>query len=281
MIARLVCLLLALCAVVRPAQAAMRVVALSPHLAELVCAAGACDQLVGVVKHSDYPEQVRAVPQVGDAHAANPEAILALKPDVILSWDGGTPVRTVELLERVKLRVVPIRVRSLEEVGDALLKIGALLGTQGIARAERDRYLGRIAELRARYAHAAPIDVLYQIEPDPIFTINGDSPISEGLAVCGARNLFADIERLAGPVGREEILARNPGAIVFGRQDDVEGIRRGWARFPHLRAVRANNVVAIDADKLERAAPRMAEGIGELCVALDAARARLAASENK
>lgn len=264
---------LALCAVL-PAQAA-RIIALSPHLAELVCAVGACDELVGVVKHSDYPEHVRSVPVIGDAHAVNAEAVLASKPDLILSWDGGTPVRTLAQLERLKLRVEPIRVRSLDDVGLALLRVGALLGREDAACAEQSRFSERIAALRKRYAGASRIDVLYQIEPDPIFTINRDSPISEALAVCGARNLFADIEHLAGPVGREAILARNPGAIVFGKQDDVDGIRRGWARFPNMRAVRANNVVAIDADKLERAAPRMAEGISEMCEVLDAARVRL------
>lgn len=273
MIGRIGMAVLALCLAL-PAQAG-RVIALSPHLAELVCAAGACDQLVGVVRHSDYPESVRALPVIGDAHAANVEAVLALKPDLILSWDGGTPARTVQQLERFKLRVVPIRVNTLDDVGLALLRIGALLGTEDAACAEQARYLERIAALRERYANATPLSVLYQIEPDPIFTINRDSPISEALAVCGARNLFADIEHLAGPVGREAVLARDPGAIVFGQQDDVDGIRRGWGRFPGMRVMRANTLIPIDADKLERAAPRMAEGIAELCEALDGARARL------
>ena len=273
MTGRLAIAVVALCLAL-PVQAA-RVIALSPHLAELVCAAGACDQLVGVVKYSDYPEHVRSVPVIGDAHAANVEAVLALKPDLILSWDGGTPARTVQQLERFKLRVVPIRVKTLDDVGLALLRIGALLGTEDAACAEQSRYLERIAALRKRYANAAPISVLYQIEPDPIFTINRDSPISEALGVCGASNLFADIEHLAGPVGRESVLARDPGAIVFGQQDDVAGIQRGWARFPGMRAVRASNLVPVNADKLERAAPRMAEGIAELCEALDAARGRL------
>jgi len=181
----------------------------------------------------------------------------------------------VQQLERFKLRVVPIRVNTLDDVGLALLRIGALAGTEDAACAEQARYLERIDTLRKRYANAAPISVLYQIEPDPIFTINRDSPISEALGVCGARNLFADIAHLAGPVGREAVLARDPGAIVFGRQDDIDGIRRGWARFPGMRAVRADNLIPINADKVERAAPRMAEGIAELCEALDAARGRL------
>lgn len=267
--------LVLLCAAL-PAQAA-RVVALSPHLAELACAAGGCEQLVGVVKHSNYPESVRALPQVGDAHAVNLEALLALKPDLILSWDGGTPAATVARLTALKLRVEPIRVRSLADIGLALLRVGALLGSEDASCAAEAQFSAQIAALRARYAQATPIGVMYQLEPEPVFTVNRDSPISEAMAVCGAHNIFADYRQLAGPVGREAVIAADPGAIVFGQQDDVEGIRRGWLRFAGLRAVRARNLIAVDADQLARATPRMAQGTAQLCEALDAARARLAA----
>lgn len=272
---RLALLLALLLVGARPVQAA-RVVALAPHLAELTCAAGACDQLVGVVKHSDYPDAVRAVRQVGDAHAVSIEAVLALKPDVILVWEGGTPTQTVARLERLKLRVESIRVRSLEDVGLALLRIGALLGTEDAACSAEGTFRTAIDALRQRYANASPIDVMYQLEPEPVFTVNRHSPISEAMALCGARNVFADYTHLAGPVGREAVLAADPGAILFGKQDDVPGIRRGWLRFPQMRAVRADNLIAVDADQLARATPRMAQGTAQLCEALDAARARLA-----
>lgn len=268
--------LLALMLLLPGAAQAGRVVTLAPHLAELVCAAGACAQLVGVVKYSDYPAEVLARPQIGDAHAVNVEAVLALKPDLVLSWDGGTPEQIVAQLRRVGLRVEAVRVRSLDDVGLALLRVGALLGTEDASCAAEHAFRDRIAALRARYANAAALNAMYQIEVEPIFTVNGDSPISEALALCGARNIFSDYKRLAGPVGRESVIAANPDAIVFGRRDGGAAIRASWQAFPAMRAVRANNLIEIDADKLARATPRMAEGAAELCEALDGARARLA-----
>lgn len=258
-----------------PAQAA-RVVTLSPHLAELVCAAGACEQLVGVVKHSDYPASVKNLAQVGDAVAVNAEAVLGLQPDLILAWDGGTPERIVEQLRRLNLPIQMIRVRTLEEVGLALLRVGALLGTEDAACAAEIDFRTRILALRQRYANAPSIRVMYQLDPDPVFTVNRHSPISEAIQLCGASNVFADYTQLAGPVGREAVLAIDPDAIVFGVQDDVDGIRAGWLRFSHLRAVRADNLIAVDSNTLARATPRMAEGAEALCTALDKARARLA-----
>lgn len=253
-----------------------RVVTLAPHLAELVCAAGACAQLVGVVKHSDYPADVRQRVQIGDAFAVNVEAVLALKPDLVLSWEGGTPEQTVARLRRVGLRVESVRVRSLEEVGLAVLRVGALLGTEDAACEAEHRFRDQISALRQRYAGASPIRAMYQIEAEPIFTVNGDSPISEAFALCGASNIFADYKRLAGPVGRESVLAADPDVIVFDRREGGPAIRASWQRFPSLRAVRAGNLVEVDVDTLARATPRMAEGTAALCQALDAARARLA-----
>lgn len=251
------------------------VVTLSPHLAELVCAAGACAQLQGVVKYSDYPAEVLTRAQIGDAFAVNVEAVLALKPDLVLSWDGGTPEQTVATLRRLGLRVEAIRVRTFDDVGFALLRIGALLGTEDAACVAELAFRERISALRARYANAPAISAMYQIEADPVFTVNGDSPISEAFALCGALNIFANLKHLAGPVGRESVLAADPGAIVFSRRDGGAAVRASWLRFPAMRAVRANNLIAVDADKLARATPRMAEGAAELCEALDRARARL------
>src|ERR1044071_9701260 len=73
-----------------PGVAAERVRTLSPHLAELVCAAGACDRLAGVVAYSDYPPQVAKLPHVGDAFNLNLEQLAALQPDLVISWDGGS-----------------------------------------------------------------------------------------------------------------------------------------------------------------------------------------------
>lgn len=266
---------LALLVLALPAQAA-RVITLAPHLAELVCAAGACEQLVGVVKYSDYPERVKTLPQVGDAVAVNAEAVLALRPDLILAWDGGTPLRIIEQLRRLGLPVRLIRVQTLEQVGLALLRVGALLGTEDAACAAERDFRQRILALRQRYAKAPPIRVMFQLEPEPIFTVNRRSPISEAIQLCGATNVFADYTQLAGPVSREAVLATDPDAIVFGLQDSVDQIRAGWTRFASLRAVRARNLIAVDADTLARATPRMADGAEGLCTALDAARARLA-----
>lgn len=256
------------------AQAA-RVVAIAPHLTELVCAAGACEQLVGRVEYSDYPAPVLKLPSVGDAFSLNAEALLALNPDLVVTWENGTPAATIAQLDRLGIRTLPIGIRKLADIESALLAIGTQLGTSATAKREAARFHQRIAALGTQYKDTAKLRVFYQIESDPIFTINRDSPISEAIALCGGVNVFADLPLLAGALGREAVLARDPDVVVWGRQDHSAGIEAFWKRWPDAKATSAGNLYPVDADTLTRATPRMADGIAELCGVMDQARRKL------
>ena len=84
-----------------PEGPAVRIVTLSPHLSELVFAAGAGRQLVGAVEYSDHPAAARQVPRVGDAFRVDLEAIATLRPDLILGWPSGNS-RPVDGLRSVR-----------------------------------------------------------------------------------------------------------------------------------------------------------------------------------
>jgi iron complex transport system substrate-binding protein len=253
-------------------------VALSPHLAELACAAGGCGKLVGVVAWSDFPERVKQLPQVGDAWAVSPERVLGLAPDLVLAWDGGTPRETIERLRGLGLRVEAMAIRRLDEVPGALRAIGGWLGTAPAAERAAADYAGRLRQLRERHAGAAPLRVLYQIEASPPYSVNRDSPISEAIALCGGVNLFADLPALAAPVDREAILARDPQVVLYTKQDDVAAIRAFWARMPPVSASRAAALYALDGNLLDRATPRLLDGVEQLCAALSDARAKFRAT---
>ena len=71
--------------VVRLAKPAKRIVSLAPHNTENLFTAGAGAQIVGTVDHSDYPQQALDIPRVGNYKQVNIEAILGLKPDLIIA----------------------------------------------------------------------------------------------------------------------------------------------------------------------------------------------------
>ena len=98
-------------AVLRRDLPAQRVIALAPHLTELVFAAGAGDRLVARVRDSDFPPEARAVVEVGDAAGLDFERIVALQPDLVLAWGSGNRRVDVQRLERLGLAVVVLEPR--------------------------------------------------------------------------------------------------------------------------------------------------------------------------
>lgn len=258
------------------AAAADRVVALAPHLAELTCAVGACERLVGVVAYTDAPPHAAALPQVGDAFSVNLEALLRLQPDLVLAWDGGTAPATVERLRGLGLRVETVAIRDLDGIGDALAQAGTYIGATAAAQAV-DAFRRRLDDLRARYRDRARLRAFYQTETAPAFSVNRRSPIHEALALCGADNVFADLPALAAAVGRESVIAARPDVVVHSQQEDLAAIADYWARMPQMPPSDPRRRVVVDGNTLTRQSPRMLDGVEQLCEGLDRVRALSAA----
>ena len=82
-------------------QPAERLITLSPHLAELVFAAGAGDTLLATVEFSTYPDAAAALPRVGDAFRLDLESIVTLDPDLVIAWaSGNTAARSPSTTRR-------------------------------------------------------------------------------------------------------------------------------------------------------------------------------------
>ncbi len=273
----LLCGLLVLPAHAAAPGPAQRIATLAPHLAELVCAAGGCERLVAVSRHSNYPASVTRLPQLGDAWSVNLEAVLAQRPDLVIAWADGTPPDRVARLQKLGLRVVWLRANTLDSVAAALETVGGWLGTAEVAGKAADDYRQRLAALRAEHRQQPPIRAVYQIETAPAYTINGISPISEMMALCGGVNVFAGLPTLSAVIGQEAMLAAAPDVVLYGSEENAAAIHAYWARMGTTPAARAGNLYAIDPDLLGRASPRMLDGVVAVCAAFDQARSRLAA----
>lgn len=253
------------------APPAERIVSLAPHLTELAYSAGAGDRLAGADAYSDFPPAARRLPRVGDAFQVDYERLLALRPDLVLVWDTGTPETVIERLAGLHLRVERVRTSRLEDVAGAMLRIGELAGTSARARQAAEEYSRELAALRAQHDGRRPLRVFYQISEKPLYTVNGSHLISQMIALCGGQNVFDDLDQLAPAVSLEAVLARDPEAIITadGAQGDPLSV---WRRWPHLRAVERGNLYTVHADQVARATPRLIDGVRELCAVIDDAR---------
>lgn len=254
------------------AQPAQRIVSLAPHLTELLFAAGAGAQLVGVGAYSDYPEAARALPRVGDAVLLDLERIVALKPDLIVVWRDGNAPQQLQRLAALGVPVYASRLATLPDIAATLRRLGTLAGSEAAAQARAAAFEAELAALRARYAGRRELRVFYQIWHQPLLTVNGAHLISQSLQLCGARNVFAGLAALTPAVSAEAVLAADPEVIVTGRvaADGADRLE-SWRR---LRATQRKPLLTVDADTLHRSSDRIVAGVRELCEKLDAVRAR-------
>jgi len=257
-----------------PAETPPRIVSLSPHITELLFAAGAGDRIVGVDDLSDYPPAAAAIAHVGEVSALDIEALLKLKPTLVLVWESGTPERRRAELERLNLRLYVTEQRHLDDIGASLIEFGHLAGTAATAEAAARQYREDLQRLRARYAARPKLSVFYQVWDRPLYTLSGKQVLSEVLDVCGGENIFSDLSVLAPAVDREAVLARNPDVIIIGASG-ADGARqvRDWDRFPALNAVKAHRVYNVDPSLTGRMSPRILDGVQAICGLLDQARA--------
>ena len=256
---------------VRLEAAARRVVTLAPFLTEIAYEVGAGARLVAVSEHSDWPPAARALPQVGNAFTFSLERIAALHPDLVLVWKDSVRTGDIARLEGLGARVFVVEARTLEDVPRALESVARLTGGDA-ADAVRD-YRAKLDRLRAAHAGLAPMPVLLEIWHQPLTTVGGRHFMNEALATCGARNAFDDLPGVAPVVPWEEVYRRDPRAIVAVS----EGVTRdefvaSWRARPTLSAVKSGRLVFVAPDRLQRQSARLADGVGELCAALDRVR---------
>ena len=257
------------------AAPAQRVVSLAPDLSELIYDVGAGDTLKGAVEYSDYPAAAKQVPRVGDAFHVDLEKLVALKPDLVLVWQGGTPQALIEKLRGLKLTVLSLGTHELPDIASNLQTLGIATGHADAAELAAQDYRTRLGALRRSYADKPPLKVFYEISAKPLFTVGGAQSISRLIEVCGGRNVFADLSELAPAVSLEAALARDPQVIVTGDgegEGDVDQRFKDWQRWPNLAAVKQGNFVTLNDDWVSRSTPRLLDAGKQLCESLEKLR---------
>ena len=254
------------------AQPARRIVSLAPNATELLYAVGAGAQLVGVVASSDWPPEAKMLPRVGDAHALDLERIVALGPDLVVTWPY-TVAAQVAVLRARGIPVFTLDPATIDGIASGMERLGELTGTRAAAAAQAARFRDRLARLRAQYAGAPTVRVFYEIWGMPLYTIGGRHLITQALAACGGENVFATSSAPAPLVSVEAVLAARPDAIVAGASDAVRpDWLDEWRRWPAQPAVARGRLYTVDANLLHRAGPRFVDGVEALCGALADAR---------
>jgi len=238
------------------ARTPQRIVSLLPSLAETVCALGECQRLVGVDRYTNWPESVRKLPQVGGGLDPNIEAVVALRPDVVLM---ATSSRAAARLEALGIAVVALEPKTHADMQRVLGKVGQLLGVQDAQRVWRATDAGVQAAAQSLPPAARGARVYFEVNPGPYGAGTG-SFIGETLTRLGARNILGATLGPFPKLNPEFVVRADPDLIMIGARS-AEGLaaRPGWASMRALREQRLCVFTPEQSDVLIRPGPRMAE----------------------
>tara|TARA_B110000196_G_scaffold27091_1_gene20480 strand:+ start:794 stop:1636 length:843 start_codon:yes stop_codon:yes gene_type:complete len=247
------------------AEPAGKIVSLSPHLTELLFSLGVGDRIEATVDFSDYPEAALNIPRLGNAFSVSVEAVIEQSPDLIVAWMTGGNHRTFEQLRALGYPVFVNEASSLVGIAVAVQQLGILVGKpdRGLELAESFRV--DLERLRQSSSGEGSPKVFFQISDAQLYTVNSQHLIGQAIEVCGAENIFSDVEFFVPMVSYESVVERNPDVLVVS--SPYPGYKSAWDdRWNDLGW--SGRVRTIDASLITRPSLRMLEGIEMLCETL-------------
>lgn len=233
----------------RPAQPPAeprRIVSLAPSITETLYALGMGDSVVGVTRFCAYPPEVKDKPRVAGFSDINYEAILRLRPDLVVLPSDKVPQRID--LERMGLPVLTLDTRTLGGYMEDVSLLGAQTGKREEARRILSDLRGSLAEARTRAAGETPPSVLFAVmhsyeglgQITEIYAVGRDGFYDELIESAGGVNVCAsnmDFPRLS----REAIIFLDPEVIIDvipTKETDLDAVRRDWRSLDSVKAVR-------------------------------------------
>jgi iron complex transport system substrate-binding protein len=235
-----------------------RVVSLLPSLTETVCELGQCHRLVGVDRYSNFPATLKKLPQLGGGLDPNIEAVVAMRPDLVLISISS---RAADRLEALGLKVVVLEPKTHADVQRVLRKVAQVLG-QPVAEADKVwRHIDAAVSAAAQSlpASARRTRVYFEVNRAP-YGAGASSFIGETLTRLGVQNILGPELGPFPKLNPEFVVRANPDLIMVGARN-FTGMtdRPGWKG---MRAIREDRLCVFsldDSDVLVRPGPRMAE----------------------
>jgi len=255
-------------------KAPARIVSLAPSLTETIFALGAGERLVGVTDYCDYPPEVSCIARVGGFVNPNLEAIIALRPDLVVAVPNGGAKPLVERLGQLGIPVLIVQVYTLADIDVAIRDVGRAIRAPDRAEALIARMHRSMERVEERLRGRPRRRVILVWEQQPLIVGGAGTYIDELIEKAGGENIAAASQGRFPHYGIEEVVAEGPEVILdaFMLSDasaaSSEARRRFWDRWPTIPAVRTGEIHFIETFTVVRPGPRIPEALEILARAI-------------
>jgi iron complex transport system substrate-binding protein len=236
---------------------ARRIISLMPALTEAVCLLGACERLVATDRHSDWPAAIQKLPKLGALDDTSLEAVIALKPDLILSHPGG---RLNERLKALGYPVLELRSDNLQDIRHALQEIERRLKLPQSGRAAKlwEETQGALQAQAKTLALNGKTRVYIEVD-SALYAAGPSSYLGELLTMLGAQNIVASPLGAFPKLAPEFVLSQQPELIMQMHSGPSLAQRPGWHSLTAIKQGRLCQWSKEQLNILVRPGPRVAE----------------------
>ena len=241
-------------------QAPKRIVTLLPSLAETVCALGACDRLVGTDKHANWPASVKALPKLGGLDDTQLEALVRLKPDVVLLAKSA---RIIARLEALGIHVLALEPQTHADVHRVLQTVAAVLqlpNAQDQADVVWQNIQRQVSQAKSNIPAQAINATVYLEASTGGYAAGEASFIGDILRQLGLKNIVPAGMGAFPKLNPEFVVRANPQLIVLAQPMAINLSQRpGWSGIAAIKNKRVCVFPSGQADILVRPGPRLGE----------------------
>jgi len=248
-------------------DAPKRIISLAPSITEILYFIGLGDRLVGVTMFSYYPEEAKKKPKVGPYSEINIERVISLNPDLVIGTADGNNRGDVEMLEEAGIPVYIVNPRNIDQVLHSIEKIGEVCGVNIRTKRLASNLKQRVMVIKEKLKMAERPLVLLVINMKPIISVGRGTMHNDLIKLSGGRNMIESQTIPYPKINMEEIIKKRPDVIIISsmeRGGEFDKAKRAWIRWSTLPAVQKGDVYLIDSDLIDRASPRIIQGLEEM-----------------
>lgn len=246
------------------------IVALAPHIVEMLYDIGAGEQIIGTVSYADHPKEALKIPRIGGYHGMQVEKLLALQPDIIIAWKTGNKLEDLEKLKRLNLPVFFSEPKDVADVANELRYFGELTGRSEKAEIVAQKFEKRLKAIKETQHNKTRLKTFYQLWSAPMMSINNKTWIHQLLDICRADNVFANSSTSYPQISIENVMLTQPEVIVIPNEKSKKVQPKiDWKKWPEIPAVKKNQLITVNADLLHRYSTRMLDGLEDMCDKID------------
>ncbi len=251
-------------------QQPQRIVSLAPNITEILFKLGLDDKIIAVSNDCDWPLEALDKKKIGSFWQPNLEAVIACKPELVITLWFEQQNNVANSLKRLGYRVLTLRLEKIEELEPAIEKIGSATGQSKQAKKLINIINMQLKQSEQKFNTPTKPRVLWVVQPEPLRVAGGNTFITELLELAGAQNAISSTSIQYPGLSTEELLTCQADVIIQAamNKETIESQKQEsmvfWSKYKNLPAVRNNRIYVVDPDTILRLGPRIGQGLEQI-----------------